>query len=257
MLLILNHETPNPVIFNPVNSVSHASSGAPVAKRVADDEPTTEQVLKKPKTDEDVLPAASADMEVASTEAAQSEPRTGGTFKEAPYTFLAPDNIHLKSCLFVLKSRVTRCNQHLPFLSLFRRQGLEIKPSFPSDRLFVRNPEGDALRGMYFCNPLVKDIITLNAYDRIRLVNCGVKLFMKQPEGGEADAFSFRFVDSGIAVVKAYIGEDRMLRGSLKDLKKLLESYYPLCDGFDQPFKDVINSKSELYNPSSGLVLSC
>ncbi|KDQ20325.1 hypothetical protein BOTBODRAFT_27748 [Botryobasidium botryosum FD-172 SS1] len=197
-----------------------SSSGVFAVKREAEDEPPLEQSSKKVKTeDEAAIPAESAD--IAVSDIVQSEPLTGGSFNEAPFTFLPVDNPQLTACL----------------------QNLKIKSSFPADRLFVRNAEGDALRGMYFCSPVVKQIITHNAHERTRLVNCGVKLFTKQPEGGEGGQVAFRFADSGIALIRSFVDDASTIQCELKDLKRLLESYYPLCDGFVEPFRDIITKK--------------
>ena len=46
--------------------------------------------------------------------------------------------------------------------------------------MLVRNSTGEAIRTIYFTSPLVRSLLTSNSYNRMRLISCGVKIFMRQ-----------------------------------------------------------------------------
>ncbi|OSD00483.1 cytosine-5--methyltransferase [Trametes coccinea BRFM310] len=149
-------------------------------------------------------------------------------FKENPYTFIAPDDPIVTSCM----------------------ENFDLSPSFPRANLLVRNPAGDTVRSLYLVNDIVKSIIAHNDYARIRLMTAGTKVFGKQ-EGAEAkragpgaaDASHFRVLAEGLPVVLPYVGERAVVSADLAALKTLLEAYYPLTSGFADPFRTAISEK--------------
>ncbi|KAF9265863.1 S-adenosyl-L-methionine-dependent methyltransferase [Marasmius fiardii PR-910] len=170
----------------------------------------------------------------------------GGTFKEMPYTFLSKDDPTLVSCI----------------------NRLHLTPSFPSDNVLVRNPEGDVVRSMYLTNPIVKSVIQNNDFTRIRLTAAGTKVFTRQ-EGGagakvqlkpkedtdnsvpppasstsNAGAVSqYRILGEGLPVVLPYVDPTRILEGPLSALKTLVESYYPLLESFEESFRHTLRQQ--------------
>lgn len=87
-----------------------------------------------------------------------------------------------------------------------------------------------------------------NDYIRLRLVNCGVKVFIRH--GSVEDVIpNFRFAEEGVEAVLRDVVEEKIVQGGLGELKILMESYYPLCETFEEPFRGVIKAlrKSGLY----------
>ncbi|TFK49467.1 S-adenosyl-L-methionine-dependent methyltransferase [Heliocybe sulcata] len=141
---------------------------------------------------------------------------TGGTFKENPYTFLAPDDPIVKACI----------------------EKLHLNPSFPSHNLFVRNPSGEPARSLYLTNDIVRSVILHNDYNKIRLMTAGTKLFVKQSTGDGDE--KFRILSEGLPVVFPFVEPETVMDADLAVLRGLLEVYHPLCESFPQPFRDAI-----------------
>ncbi|CAK5272960.1 unnamed protein product [Mycena citricolor] len=137
-----------------------------------------------------------------------------GTFKENPYTFLEPDDPTVVSCI----------------------DRLHLTPSFPANNVLVRNPEGEAARALYITNSLVKTIIQLNDYKRMRLTFAGTKVFTKQEAGRGAEA-QFRILGEGLPLVLPFLDPATVLEGDTEVLRILVEGHYPLVDVFPDPFR--------------------
>ncbi|KAK0438348.1 S-adenosyl-L-methionine-dependent methyltransferase [Desarmillaria tabescens] len=145
---------------------------------------------------------------------------SGGSFKENPYTFLRPDDPILLSCI----------------------ERLHLTSEFPASNVLVRNPEGDAVRSMYLTNDIVKQVVLHNEYGRIRLNAAGTKVLAKQEAGKGVDA-QFRILGEGLPVVLPFTDPATILDGNLQTLRILVQSYYPLCSSFSEPFKSIIEGK--------------
>ena len=133
---------------------------------------------------------------------------------------------------------------------LVGRERLELKESFPSSNLYVRNPAGEPVRSLYLVNEVVKAIIENNEYTRIRLVSAGVKVFGRS-EGsknteGVREGHQFRALNEGLLAVLPYVREETLLEGKITALKQLLETYYPLTAGFEEEFRTMIDSKRKV-----------
>ncbi|KAG9073619.1 hypothetical protein FS749_014871, partial [Ceratobasidium sp. UAMH 11750] len=141
-------------------------------------------------------------------------------FKELPYTFLSDGSPHLEQCL----------------------ADLQIKPSFPSANLFVRNPDGEALRQIYLCNDAVRRVLAHNDFARLRLINAGVRVFTRQesgPRGEEAKGRNkFRFLVEGTPAVLPHVDEARIIAGDMSTLEVLMRSYSPVCHKFASPVRE-------------------
>ncbi|EMD37062.1 hypothetical protein CERSUDRAFT_50963, partial [Gelatoporia subvermispora B] len=146
-------------------------------------------------------------------------------FKENPYTFIPPEDPLIQAC-------VSRLN---------------LKSDFPASNMMVRNSISDPIRSLYMTNDIVKSIVLHNDYTRIRLMTCGTKVFAKQ-EGAEAKREGadthFRVLSEGLPAVLPYIEPVSIVPADLPALKILLETYYPLCSGFAEPFRSTIDSKA-------------
>ena len=130
-------------------------------------------------------------------------------------------------------------------LMLVCRERLKLSSNFPASNILVRNPEGEPSRSLYLTNDLVKNIIQHNDYARIRLTFAGTKLLTKQ-EGGKGIDAQFRVLGEGLPIVLPYIDPELIITGDLGALRILIESYYPLCTSFGDPFKSAIEAKGQL-----------
>jgi multisite-specific tRNA:(cytosine-C5)-methyltransferase len=176
-------------------------------------------------------------------------------FKEMPYTFVSPNDPTVESCLQVASSlpypffescTLTRGGLH--------RQQFSLASDFPSSNLLVRNPAGEPARSLYLTNDLVRAVLSMNDYRRIRLMTAGTKVFTRQESGfGHGGAGGgeeriekvprFRLLNEGLPVLLPYIKPESIIDTDLRALRRLLETYYPLLNAFDEAFQRVVGSK--------------
>jgi hypothetical protein len=141
----------------------------------------------------------------------------------------------------------------------FRRQQFTLAADFPSSNLLVRNPAGETARSLYLTNDLVRAVLSANDYKRIRIMTAGTKIFMRQESGfghrevdGEDSASTsastervprFRLLSEGLPVVLPYIKPDIIIDTDIPALHRLLETYYPLLNGFGEGFQHDVGSR--------------
>lgn len=142
------------------------------------------------------------------------------SFKEQPYTFLAPGDSILLNCI----------------------ERLSLNSEFPSSNVLVRNPRGDAVRSLYLTNDLVKAVVENNEYTRIRLMAAGTKVFTKQDAAKGVEP-QFRILGEGLPVVLTYVDPSTIITADLTSLKTLVQSYYPLCSSFTTPFRFIVEAR--------------
>ncbi|KAI6165913.1 S-adenosyl-L-methionine-dependent methyltransferase [Pisolithus thermaeus] len=142
------------------------------------------------------------------------------SFKEMPFTFLAPDDPALLACI----------------------KQLNLTTSFPSSDVLVRNPAGEPVRSFYLTNSLVKSVIQANDYTRMRLMASGTKVVTKQEAARGMDA-QYRVLGEGLPVVLPYIKSEVIMSADFGALKALLQNYYPLCASFGEPFRSEIEAR--------------
>ncbi|KAF7335998.1 S-adenosyl-L-methionine-dependent methyltransferase [Mycena sanguinolenta] len=224
-------------------AVEEAGEAAPRKREAEVDESVEIPESKKPRLDVDGVVKAEDDAEPpaettsVAAEAATKNPAPpkagkqkkgegGGSFKENPYTYLAPNDPA------ILSSRA--------YIS---------PPAFPSSNVLVRTPlpEGDAepapVRNMYITNALVKQLVTHNDYNRIRLTCAGTKVFTKQEAGRGADA-QFRVLGEALPLIVPYTDPEAIVVGDFTTLRILVEKAYPLCAAFpDGGFKDAMTAR--------------
>jgi multisite-specific tRNA:(cytosine-C5)-methyltransferase len=162
-------------------------------------------------------------------------------FKENPYTFLRPDDPILQICMWATFSRDTSL-----WYKILSSNRLHITGAFPTSNILVRNPEGDAVRSLYLANDIVKAVIQNNDYEKIRLTTAGTKVFAKQ-EAGKGLDIQFRVLGEGLPVILPYIDPSSIITADIATLRILVESYYPLCSNFAEPFRGFIQELGVCY----------
>ncbi|GAA5899683.1 tRNA (cytosine-C5-)-methyltransferase [Sporobolomyces salmoneus] len=101
----------------------------------------------------------------------------------------------------------------------------DISDSFPFDCLLVRNASGAALRSIYLTSTLTKSILSSNAYTRMRLISCGVKLFTRQDSSKDGTyVCKWRINSEGLEVIRPYLGEKRIVNAGMAQLRQLMEN---------------------------------
>jgi hypothetical protein len=135
------------------------------------------------------------------------------------------------------------------------RRQFTLAPNFPSSNLLVRNPAGEPARSLYLTNDLVRAVLSANDYKRMRIMTAGTKIFMRQESGfgrrefdGEDSASAervprFRLLSEGLPVVLPYIKPDTIIDTDIPALRRLLETYYPLLNGFGEGFQRDVGSR--------------
>jgi len=127
-----------------------------------------------------------------------------------------------------------------------------MKPSFPVTNILSRNPHGEPARSLYLTNDIVREVLTLNDYRRLRLIAAGTKIFTRQ-EGGfgkvkkdvdeDGEEAQYRLLSEGLPVVLPHVQEDSIIDAQLGALRILVEAYYPLLSGFAEPFRSAVEAK--------------
>ncbi|KAL9030686.1 MAG: hypothetical protein Q9196_001208 [Gyalolechia fulgens] len=98
---------------------------------------------------------------------------------------------------------------------------------FPRDRFMVRNATGEPVKSIYYTSLLARDILTANEGTGVKLVHCGIKMFVKQDVQRE-NTCRWRIQTDGLPIVEAWVGEDRAVRlWKRSTLKKLLVEMFP------------------------------
>jgi multisite-specific tRNA:(cytosine-C5)-methyltransferase len=98
------------------------------------------------------------------------------------------------------------------------------------------------VRSLYLANDVVKAVVESNEYTRIRLMAAGTKVFTKQ-DAGKGSQPQFRVLGEGLPVILTYIDPSTIITADLTSLKTLIQSYYPLCSSFAEPFKAIAEAR--------------
>lgn len=153
--------------------------------------------------------------------------KVNAQFKEEPFTYLADDDEQVKLCI----------------------DFFDLSPSFAADSMLVRNATGEALRTIYFTSPLVRSLLTSNSYNRMRLISCGVKIFMRQDSTKDGTyRCKWRVMNEGLEVLRPFMGPKRIVFAKEETLRKLMESLNLKFDELDDP---VLQEKLATLDPGS------
>ncbi|KAI9798238.1 MAG: hypothetical protein M1835_002724 [Candelina submexicana] len=107
----------------------------------------------------------------------------------------------------------------------------QLSPRFPRDRFMVRNATGQPVKAIYYTSTLARNILIENEGQGMKLVHCGVKMFVKQDVQG-VDTCPWRIQTEGLPILESWVGEDRVVRlYSRATLHTLLLEMFPKVNG--------------------------
>lgn len=78
----------------------------------------------------------------------------------------------------------------------------------------------------------------------MRLMTAGTKVVTKQDAGRGMDA-QFRVFGEGLPVVLPYVEPETIMTADVRALRLVLQTYYPLCASFEEPFRSAIEARGE------------
>ncbi|KAI8347174.1 S-adenosyl-L-methionine-dependent methyltransferase [Mortierella sp. GBAus27b] len=107
---------------------------------------------------------------------------------------------------------------------------------FPKDQFLVRS-EGEKNKTIYFVSEAVKSILTSDDIHRLKVVNTGVRTFIRQDSNTPANC-SFRIHNEGIAMMRQFVSDKRVMTVQLKEVVTLLQSPYPKVSEFAEAVHD-------------------
>ncbi|KAI9495549.1 S-adenosyl-L-methionine-dependent methyltransferase [Zychaea mexicana] len=126
--------------------------------------------------------------------------------KEAPFQLMSPDNPDVNALT----------------------EYFGIDPAFPRDQFILRCEEEAKNRTIYFCSKSVRSILQSKDWDKLHVVNTGVRLFVRQGSlGDESLAAPFRLTSDGLPLLERVMVDDRRKikisdEAQEEDLKTLL-----------------------------------
>jgi multisite-specific tRNA:(cytosine-C5)-methyltransferase len=83
----------------------------------------------------------------------------------------------------------------------------------------------------------------------------GTKVFTKQ-DAGKGTEPQFRVLGEGLPVILTYIDPSTIITADLSSLKTLVQSYYPLCSSFTEPFKAIAEARGKAWLHSPTLLIA-
>ncbi|KAF9436806.1 hypothetical protein BGZ76_002948 [Entomortierella beljakovae] len=111
-----------------------------------------------------------------------------------------------------------------------------IDEDFPKDQFLVRS-EGEKNKTIYFVSDAVKSIILSEDIHRLKVVNTGVRTFLRQDSNSPADC-TFRIHSEGIAMMRQFVSNARVMAVQLSEVITLLQSPYPKITEFSEAVQE-------------------
>ncbi|KAL1917054.1 uncharacterized protein VTP21DRAFT_5252 [Calcarisporiella thermophila] len=111
--------------------------------------------------------------------------------------------------------------------------------NFPMDQLLVRS-ESQKNKIIYFVSKAVKDILQGPESSRLRVVNSGLKLFVRHEYGGAA--CPYRIHSDSVHFAAPFVSDKRKVDITFQDLGLILQETIPKIDRFDAKTKPKMES---------------
>ncbi|CAO3676923.1 unnamed protein product [Umbelopsis vinacea] len=200
----------------------------------------TEELLESEKKDEQLLEnVAPKEEEEVTIEAAKPEEETAVEGPEVPSKRVAEENVSANK-----RSKKVKDDEQLkeaPF-ELMAPDNADIleatefyglAPTFPKTQFLLRSMEGNSKnRSIYFVSDAVKTILNAKDSSRLRLVNTGVKTFVRQ--GSPMDGGSpLRISSDGLALLTPHVSDKRCIDLSTDELRAIVTKAFPKIEEFD------------------------
>ncbi|CAO3611220.1 unnamed protein product [Cunninghamella echinulata] len=135
--------------------------------------------------------------------------------KEAPFDMMAVDNPDL--------------------LEIKSFYGLD--PKFPMNQFLLRSELNTRNRNIYFVSEAVKSVLGSKQFNRLHVVNTGVRLFSRQGSLANSTECAFRISAEGVPLLQQYIEDRRVLKVTVEDLKVILVKAFPMIAEFTEDTK--------------------
>ncbi|GAA6030928.1 hypothetical protein JCM8097_008941 [Rhodosporidiobolus ruineniae] len=160
----------------------------------------------KPATEESA-PAGEAKPVEAAPAAAEEKKETMGAgrpFNEEPYIYVKGHE-----------------NEEVQII----RDFFGVSDSFPFADLLVRNASGLPMRSIYLTSDLTRSLLLSNAYTRMRLISCGVRLFTRQDNTKDGTyRCKWRINSEGLEVIRPYLSDKRVVTAGNEVLRQVMEN---------------------------------
>ncbi|KAF9428163.1 hypothetical protein BGZ94_003204 [Podila epigama] len=111
---------------------------------------------------------------------------------------------------------------------------------FPKDQFLVRS-EGEKNKTIYFVSEAVKSILQSEEIQRLKVVNTGVRTFIRQDSNSPTEC-SFRVHAEGIAMMRQFFSDARVMSVQLAEVITLLQSPYPKISEFPEALQEKLKA---------------
>ncbi|CAM0136233.1 tRNA (cytosine-5-)-methyltransferase ncl1 [Umbelopsis sp. WA50703] len=174
----------------------------------------------QPEESETVVKAEDKDIDLPSKRAvgenAPNKPskkaKSMDTLNEAPFELMSPDNEDI----------------------IEASEFYGLAPTLPKTQFLLRSMEGNSKnRSIYFVSEAVKAILNSKDSSRLRLVNTGVKIFVRQGSAMDGGC-PLRISSDGLALLTPHVSEKRCIDISTEELKTIVTKAFPKTEEFDQ-----------------------
>ncbi|KAI8074437.1 S-adenosyl-L-methionine-dependent methyltransferase [Gongronella butleri] len=110
-----------------------------------------------------------------------------------------------------------------------------LSDAFPDNQFLLRSEENSRNRNVYFVSEAAKAVLQSDDFNRINVVNSGVRLFARQ--GMDIANCAFRLSSEGVPLLAPYLDDKRKLDIDLDVLKTLLIHAFPMITEFNDETK--------------------
>ncbi|KAG0348735.1 tRNA (cytosine(34)-C(5))-methyltransferase [Podila humilis] len=111
---------------------------------------------------------------------------------------------------------------------------------FPKDQFLVRS-EGEKNKTIYFVSEAVKSILQSEDIGRFKVVNTGVRTFIRQDSNTTTEC-AFRVHNEGIAMMRQFFSDSRVMAVQLAEVITLLQAPYPLISAFPEHMREKLTA---------------
>ncbi|KAH8926898.1 S-adenosyl-L-methionine-dependent methyltransferase [Atractiella rhizophila] len=132
----------------------------------------------------------------------------------------------------------------------------QLPADFPRTEFLVRNgdPESPNARNIYFTSPIVRHILTINTFQKLRLISCGLKAFSKSSQDKGQVKCQWRLQSEGIPSLKPFLSSsNRVLKVDKKSFELLMSKIAVTIAQVDD---DAVRTKVDQLE-SGSMVIEC